>query len=246
MFLRLDDGLIRFRLLQFRIDESGRLYALLPKLCAQQITIIRERLEKVGYSVSWGETLRGVGRRAVLTVDPRGVCWSNDDIADCIGPVVPRMLAAKKQVVPLHALVSQYFQAKSSEGGFVVRFLPRMESSQLWEKLRATGQCALSPDEHAVFRAILASASGECRVLSDYPTRDCAVRIIGKRQYYESMVEPAEAASNLRMVGSKGTRNVYLPKDGLMRFQDLKPPVRSEMAEMLRSSGEWCYLSVRP
>jgi hypothetical protein len=79
--------------------------------------------------------------------------------------------------------------------------------------------------------------------LSDYPTDGCSVRIIGKRQYYESVVDPADAASDLRMVGSKGVRNVYLPRDGLMRFEGLKLPIHAEMVELLRSLGEWCYLS---
>ena len=100
----------------------------------------------------------------------------------------------------------------------------------------------LTPDEHAVYQMILEQASDQCLVLSDYPTTSSVVKIIGRRLYFESTLPSSETASNLRMVGQKSVRNVYIPKDGFLRFRSLKLPSNRRLADLLGRLGEWCYL----
>lgn len=233
-----------FRLHQFALEEGRSFYLLLPKLDTQQLSFLEKRLLGVGYGTSRrGGVLRAARGTTVIRLDQRGVCYSNADVIDEIAPALPEILAAKKEEEPLENLVGRYFDAGKRAAGGIVRVWPRMESSFLWRELRATGQCALTPDEHAVFKTLFQHASGPCVVLSDFPTDSCVVKMIGKRRYFESAMDPPEAASSLGMAGQRRARNVYLPKDGLLRFRRLAVPSAREMVELFGGLGEWCYFS---
>jgi hypothetical protein len=233
-----------FRLYQFTLNEGRSFYLLLPKLSTQQLSTFEKRLLGVGYGVSRrGGVLRATKGTTVIRLDRRGVCYSNADAIDEIAPALPEILAAKREEAPLKDLAGRYFDAGKSAAGSIVRLWPRMESSFLWRELRATGQCALTPDEHAVFKTLFLHASGQCQVISDFPTDHSVVKMIGKRQYFESAMDPSEAASSLAMVGQRNARNVYLPRDGLLRFHRLAMPSTRELAELFRGLGEWCYFS---
>lgn len=243
MFVRVKSPLLPFKLHRFKFGEEERFFILLPKLCTQQVNIITQRLTGTGFAVSHPKSLRAVKGSVTINLDPMGLCWSNEDVTDVIAPIIPRMLMVQKQVTPLRDLRNHYFDLKRIREGYVVRFSSRMESSRLWENLRATDQCALTPDEHFVFRALFNYASGAVRLLTDYPTNNSAVKRMGRRQYYESEVTTSEAASNLRMVGPRGTRNTYLPKDGLIRFQGMRLPSTYEMTKLFEDLGGWCFLT---
>ena len=231
-----------FRLYQVALDDGRSFYLLLPKLSMPQVSIFESRLLKVGFGVSRrGTVLRAAKGTTLIRLDSRGVCHSNADVIDEIAPALPEALAAKKEEEPLETLIARYFDAERSAAGGIVRLWPRMESSSLWRKLRISGQCALTPDEHAVFKSLLLHASGPCLLLSDSPSEGSVVRMIGKRRYFESFMDPSKAASNLSMAGQQKTRNVYLPKEGLLRFTKLVMPSTREMTELLSGLGEWCY-----
>jgi hypothetical protein len=224
------------------LGEGRSFYLLLPKLTTRQLSLFEKRLLKVGYGTSHkGGMLRATKGTTLIRLDPRGICHSNADVVDEIAPALPEILEAKKEAEPLENLAGRYFDAEKSAAGGVVRLWPRMESSFLWRELRAMGQCGLTPDEHAVFRSLFLHASGSCPMLSDFPSDQSVIRMIGKRRYFESVMEPATVASNLGMVGLRKSRNVYVPKDGLLRFRKLVMPSAREMTELFSGLGEWCY-----
>ena len=233
-----------FKLYQFALDEGRSFYILLPKLSNQQVSTFEKRLLGVGYVISRrGGVLRAAKRTTVIRLDRRGVCCSNADVIDEIAPALPEILAAEREEEPLKNLAGRYFDVGKNAAGRIVRLWPRMESSFLWRGLRATGQCALTPDEHVVFKTLFLHASGPCVVLSDFPTDNSAVKMFGKRRYFESAMDPSDVASNLGVVGQGRARNVYLPRDGLLRFRRLMMPSAREMTELLSGLGEWCYFS---
>jgi hypothetical protein len=236
-----------FRLHEFCLGGGSRYYILLPKLTRAQIATFAHRFVGLGYATylrGEGKVLRAARGRTVITVDSRGMCWSNEDAVDTVAPVLPEILAADKQGMPVGGLLRQYLdvQKGTRRGAKLVRLCPRMESSSLWRELRVGGLCALTPDEHTVFQALLLHVSSQCSLLTDYPTKDSVVRIFGKKQYFESTIETSEAASNLRMTGGRGTRNVYLPRDGFLRFSEFELPSKEKLADLLMGLGEWCFL----
>ncbi len=77
--------------------------------------------------------------------------------------------------------------------------------------------------------------------MTDFPTEGSRVRVIGSRHYYESYLDPEETTSTLRAVGERMARNSYLPKDGIIRFKELKLPRTSEQTAFFRGLAEWCY-----
>ena len=227
------------------IGEDQRHYALLPKMNASQLLLIEHRLAASGYSVARDKALSARKGGASVHIDPAGVCWSNTDVTDLVAPAVPDILKATKTIVPLSRLALQYFYAKRNDRGFTIRLSLRMESSKWWRELRSTNQSALAPDEHAVVAFLLSRSKGKCSVLTDFPSESCRVTRIGKTQYYDSSIDASEAALHLRSTSIKGSRSVYVPKDGKLLLQLFRPPNRRELTELLSGLGDWCGYAVR-
>ncbi|HEY6283987.1 MAG TPA: hypothetical protein VIW22_08700, partial [Nitrososphaerales archaeon] len=196
----------------FKIHELtivGRHYILLPKLNNAQMDALAKRLTQSGSLVSRSNVISAKSVKGVIHVDPRGFCWSSFDPRDEILPVIPNLLETPKEEEPLKELMDSYFTFARSKAKTVVKFSTRVESSTLWKDLRASGECGLTPDEHAVVSFLFKEAKGECRILTDYPTDGSTLRIYGRRRYYESELGPREAGSTLRSVGRRALRNSY-------------------------------------
>jgi hypothetical protein len=207
-----------------------------------QLEIIRLRLASSGYTISRSKVLRAAKGTAVLHVDPAGICWSSADVTDAVAPIIPEMLAVKKDRTPLDVIKDGYFSISTAGRRSVMRFNPRVESSSFWGELRATNTCGLTPDEREVYSYVLSQTSGCCQVVTDYPTEGCRIRRIGRKQYYQSTVETAEAASNLRVIGEQRVRSVYLPKTNLIQLNSMLDLSPRDLEELFLNLGEWCYL----
>jgi hypothetical protein len=225
-----------------QVQLGSKFYLLLPKLNELQLRAIGRRLAERGFAVETGSSLKATSRKAALYVNPVGYCWSSVDPADAIAPSIPQLLRAPKQKASVSELASRYFDVQTDGSSASVRLSTRMESSTLWHGLRADGLVALTPDERAVV-SFLVGASGGCELLTDFPRLGSRVRIIGRRQYYESRLGPAEAKSTLRALGERGLRNSYLPERGVLVFDSFSLPSRKELARVFESLGEWCYFS---
>jgi hypothetical protein len=232
--------LLGFRFQQFEL--GGRYYVPLPKLTSLQVEIINQRLKAVGFRTSAAGILRAAKESLAVTVASEGLCWSNHDLTDILVPVVPSVLTSKKRPVSIRSLADKYFGAKRQDDGVLLRLSPRLETSSLWRFMRAADSCALTPDEHAVFSFLLRHSSLESEILTDYPTEGCRVRRIGRKQYYSSRISGEEAADTLRDLGTRGSRNSYLPRDSLLRLSSLGVRL-GELSDVLRGLGEWCYFT---
>jgi hypothetical protein len=235
--------LLRYRLHYLKLHGGERFCLLLPKLSLSQLEIIQHRLTKVGYVVSSSKVLRAGKGTAVVHVNPAGLCWSNVDVTDVVAPIIPEMLEAEKDRTPLEVIESEYFSINKVGRRYVMRLNPRIESSSFWGEMRATNMCGLTPDEHEVYARILSQTSGCCQVMTDYPTEGCRIQRVGRRQYYQSTVETAEAASNLRVIGEQRVRNVYLPKTNLLQLNSMPSLSPRDLEELFLNLGEWCYLA---
>jgi hypothetical protein len=234
--------LLRFSYYQFEL--GGRFYALLPKLTQSQVSIIDNRLSALGFKSSNTDLLRAAKGVATLTVDPRGLCWSNRDMADVIIPTIPELLSVRKEFASLRRMGQAYFEAKKQGKGFLLRLAPRMESSSLWQGLRAAGSCALTPDEDAVYSLLLSSSSLASPLPTDFPTEGSTVIRIGRKQYYSTRIDASEAASTLRDVEARGPRNTYLPRSSFLSLSSFRIPRRA-LRRTFEGLGEWCFFTPR-
>lgn len=228
----------------FRVNELdivGRHYILLPKLNNAQMGALAIRLTESGFLVRRSNVISATSAKGVIHVDPRGFCWSVFDPSDEILPVIPDLLETPKEREPLPELMGSYFMFAKSSANTVVKMSTRVESSTLWKALRTSGECGLTPDEHAVVSFLFKKAKGECRLLTDYPTDGSTLRIYGRRRYHESELRPPDAGSTLRSVGRKAFRNSYIPRNGALMFESLDLPSREELAHLFQDLGEWCY-----
>ena len=130
-----------------------------------------------------------------------------------------------------------YFKLQTSGTSATLRLSTRIESSSLWWGLRASGRCMLTPDERAVASFLIRSSSGGCGMLTDFPTSSSRVRMIGKKQYYETHLDPADAEASLRAVGEDGSGNSYIPEHGILQFDAFRLPSRENFAELFKSLG---------
>ncbi len=231
--------MLRFKFQQFVL--GGRYYVPLPKLTRQQTDVVASRLVSVGFRLSRAMPLKAAKGDMTVTVLASGLCWSNRDITDLLAPVIPKILSSEKEVVPLAVIQDSYLRIQRQGEGALLRLSPRIESSSLWEQLRASDSCALTPDEKEVYATILATTKTEASLLTDFPTHGSRVARIGQRQYYETRLDAAEAASTLRGTESKGQRNAYLPRDSMLRFE--RGPSPAAMRGLFEDLGEWSYLS---
>ena len=136
-----------------------------------------------------------------------------------------------------------YYRAGRSQGRTVVRFATRLEASAMWDAPRATGECGLSPDEHAVVSAISRLAGGRCTTLTNFPFDGAASRISGGKQYYEGPIDSMEAASTLRQAGGGLRRSSYVLRDAILTFDHEISPPEAQLASLFSDLGEWCFFT---
>jgi len=179
-----------------------------------------------------------------IVADPSGLCSSNEDLSDAIVPVLPEILASEPTKVSFRALRTSYFASERRGDELLLRLTPRLESESYWDELRSLGSCALTPDERAVYSAVLSSRTSLTPLVTDFPVEGAIVRRIDRRQYYESMIKPSEAASALRGIGSTKERNAYLPRDSFLSLSTTFLP-KKELFGLFDRLGEWCFLSLR-
>ncbi|MDG7007577.1 MAG: hypothetical protein JRN06_04965 [Nitrososphaerota archaeon] len=233
--------MLSFRVHQLRI---GRLhYLLLPKMTRAQMNVISRRVSRAGYSVELSSSLSARSGQGTIQVDPSGVCRSTVDIADLIVPAVPDILACDRERIPLGELESLYLTTDRSGRKSRVRISTRTESFLLWEIMRASGDCGLSPDEHAVATFLLERASGTCGVLTDFPEDGSVARMVEGRRYFDSKISPAMAAKTLRVAGTKYPKNSYLRRDGILELSDIGSSSAGDWLDLFDELGEWCYFT---
>jgi len=231
-------GLLRFKVHQLHLD--GRRYLLLPKLNGRQIEILANRLAESGFDVQTGEVLKARSRKGTIYLSASGLSWSSLDSSDVLLPAIPDILAVQKVKVPLPELKGKYVRT-GSEATTTLYLSPRIESASLWEKMRASGDCGLAPDEHAVISFLINQAGGRCGMLTDYPADDATPRIYGRKRYFDSRLDCDEALSTLRAVGERRSRNSYIRRDGTVLFESYHAIHRRDWLELFAELGEWCY-----
>ena len=233
--------MLSFRIHQLRI---GRLrYLLLPKMTKAQMNVISKRLTRAGYSVELSGSLSASSGQGTIRVDPSGVCRSTVDITDLIVPAIPDVLACEKERIPVGKLESLYLTAGRTGKRARVRISTRVESFLLWELMRASDDCGLSPDERAVTTFLLERASGTCGMLTDFPEDGSAVKVLGRRRYFDSKISPAMAAVTLRVAGTKYPKNSYLRRDGTLELAASEKPSATDWFKLFEGLGEWCYFA---
>ncbi len=233
-------------MLRFRVhglEIAGMYYLLLPKLNPAQVRILADRLTRNGYSVHASRIIVAKSDGRVIRIDPSGLCWSAADPSDDVLPAIPDILAVPKQPVPLARIAEMYFRIGESGGGSVVRFSTRIEHSALWDSLRATGECGLAPDEHMVASRLIGRAGGTVSLITDFPSEGSDVRVLGRRRYFESAMSPLNAESTLRVAGSRGPMNSYLPRDVTLKLSASPSLANENLDQALEGLGEWCYFT---
>ncbi len=236
----------RLALLRFKVHQlelGGKRFLLLPKLNERQVGILENRLAKAGFSVERGPLLRARSKDGTISLSPAGVSWSAFDASDALLPAIPDLVDAPKERVPLTRLRESYFKGSTSDGATRVQLHARIEHSSIWSKLRASGQSGLTPDEHAVARFFIARAKGYCGLVTDFPVDDPTPHIFGRKRYFDSSVDPAEALSTLRVVGAQSARNAFLRRDGSLGFAGVSPVTRREWLDFFDELGEWCFFT---
>ena len=205
--------------------------------------LLSERLAGAGCSVELSDSLSARSGRSIIYVNPSGVCRSAVDITDLIIPAIPDVLAFEKERVPIRELESMYLTTDRLGRKARIRVSTRTESFLLWELMRASGDCGLSPDERAVITFLLGRANGTCRVLTDFPENGSVVRVLGRRRYFDSKISPAMAAMTLRVAGTQYSKNSYLPRDGILELPCIERPSDADWLDLFDELGEWCYFT---
>ena len=237
----LERGLLRFRAHQFCLRRTH--YLLLPKLNPAQLQIVVRRLARLGDVKDRAGSISARVAEGMIHVDPAGLCWSRFDPSDAILPVMPDVLSCPKAKASTDELMGKYVRARTSGRAMSVRFSTRLESEPRWRALRASGECALAPDEHEVAVAMLRRAGGNCRLVTDYPESGSVQMRIGNRRYFESVIKSAEAVSNLRVTGTRGPWNSYLLPDGTLGLAARQGLLDELGARLSDALGEWCYFT---
>ena len=235
--------MLRFKFQQLELGR--RFYVPLPKLTSEQTGILALRFKSLGFSTSETEVLRATKGRSAITLERRGLCSSNGDLTDILAPAIPRLLSAGKEAISFDRLCGSYFRVGRVGHGLVLKLYPRLESSSIWDALRASGSCGLTPDERAVYSLLLSRSGLASEILTDYPTEDCTARMIGRKRYYSCRIQGSEAAASLGESGVEKSRNSYLPRSSVVLLTSFKPS-GSKVRSILEGLGEWCFLAVEP
>lgn len=235
--------MLKFRAHLIEIGETPTYYLLLPKMTEGQLSVVSERLSSAGYTIRTGRLLKGEKSESRIAVNREGICRSNFDPSDLLLPMIPSLLKFQKQVVTGSELLEMYLSARRSGNSLTLRLSTRLETSKEWAQLRGAAVCALSPDEHLVFSTLLRRTGGTVSIITDYPTENSRVTRPGGKQYYVSSIPSTEAAENLRVVGERGARNVYLPRSGMLRI--IAPTLKrlGQITSTLPDLGEWCFFT---
>ncbi|HYB06788.1 MAG TPA: hypothetical protein VEB87_01385 [Nitrososphaerales archaeon] len=232
--------MLSFKVYQFHV--LGRYYTLLPKLTPPQVRSFAGRLKRNGFHVEPSPTLTARSREGVVHVGESGLCWSSFDPSDSILPAIPEVLAFPKQTIPLRELRRKYFSQTKSGANTVVHFSIRMESASLWRALRASGECGLAPDEHAVASFILRHSEGTCELVTDFPAAGSVPLMCGRKRYFISSLGKIEAALTLRDAGEKNVRNSYVRRDSTIGLEAISLS-RDDLLRLFEELGEWCFFS---
>jgi hypothetical protein len=208
-----------------------------------QMIVISKRLTLAGYSVVHSNSLLAKSSHSKIRIDASGVCRSTTDVADVIIPEIPDILCMKKEPISMGELKSLYLATGRSGKKTRIRVSTRTESCLLWELMRASDSCGLSPDEHAVATFLLERARSACDVVTDFPEVGSVIRMVGRRRYFDSKVDPATAATTLRVAGAKSARNSYLPRDGMLELANFAKPSAVDWFGLFKELGEWCYFT---
>lgn len=242
MFVRFLNALERFRFRQFVL--GGRFQVPLPKMVPRQMQTMRRRLESIGFTTTAGSLLRASRASVRILVDPSGLCTSNEDLTDAIAPTLPEILDSRPSAVSFRVLRESYLASERRGNSLLLRLSPRLETESYWDELRSEGTCALTPDEKAIYSVVLSSRTSLTPLVTDFPTEGSVVRRIGHRQFYDSRLEPAEAASTLRGLGPAQERNAYLPRDSILSLSPAPLPT-DELLDLFEGLGDWCFLSLK-
>jgi len=222
-----------------QLQLEGKYYLLLPKLNSSQIEILARRFSEIG-TIQREAPLTVSSKEGTIRVSNEGFGWSSFDSSDSILPTVPALLSCPKEKASIEAVKSKYFRASKSKEGTTFHLLPRLESSSRWRKLRASGGCALAPDEHAVVSFLLKKAREGCEMVTDFPLEGSTPFVLGRKRYFDSSLDSDMAASTLRVIDERGQRNSYLPRDGKMGLGPVSALSRREWLGLFAELGEWC------
>jgi len=212
-------------------------------MTSAQMKAISGRLAGAGYSTELSSSLTAKSDRDTIHVDPWGVCRSSADVADLVVPAIPGVLASEKERIPIRELKSLYFTAERSGRKSRMRISTRLESSVFWDSMRASDTCGLSPDEHAVASFLLKHARGACGMVTDFPSEGSVTRVLGRRRYFDSKVDPATAMKTLRVAGAKSPKNSYVRRDEMLEFAGFEGPSETEWLGLFDQLGEWCFFA---
>jgi len=230
-------SLLRYTVHQFQL--GGKHYLLLPKLNSSQVEVLAERFAEVG-AVRKGAFLAVGSRQGMIHVSEAGLCWSSFDSSDTVLPAVPNLLSCPKEEAPMETVRGKYLRMSRSEEGTTIRVLPRLESSSLWRELRASGGCALAPDEHAVVSTLLRRTRRKREMVTDFLVGGSTPLACGRKRYFDSKLGPDEATLTLRVAGERGQRNSYVPNDGGLGPFLASAFSRRAWIDLLADLGEWC------
>jgi len=229
--------LLRFKVHQFQL--GGKYYLLLPKLNSLQIETLARRFSEIG-TVRRGATLALSLRDGTIRVSDEGLCWSSIDPSDVVLPAIPALLSCPREEVSIETIKSKYFRTSRSKEGATFHFLPRLEYASRWQELRASDGCALAPDEHTLVSFVLVRYTGNCEMITDFYIDRSAALVLGRKRYFNSRLDPDEAASTLRVVGERGRRNSYIPKDGKIGPSPSSTRNEKDWVDLFAELGEWC------
>jgi hypothetical protein len=198
-------------------------------------------LEKRGFVVREGVgSLTASSRRLIVHVNRAGYCWSTKDPSDLLVPLIPYLLEFPRQMVPAKSLAQLYFSEFLAGGVQSVRFHPRLETSSNWTRLRASGDCGLTPDEHLAVTTLVSSNDAAGPFVTDFPTDGSLLLVYGRKMYFQSVLSGREVESSLREVGERRPRNCYLPRDGV--FTRYAQSMASRFVEVVGNvAAEWCF-----
>jgi len=222
-----------------QLQLGGKHYLLLPKLNSSQMEILAKRFAMLGTVRRAGALVVNL-KEGTVWVSNQGLCWSSFDPSDAVLPAIPALLSCPKEEASVEAVKSKYFRASRSKEGTTFHILPRLESSSRWRELRASGGCALAPDEHAVVSFLLEKARGNCEMITDFPVEGSTPIVLGRKRYFDSRLNPAETVSTLRVVDERGQRNSYLLRDGKLGPGLVTAPSRHDWLGLFADLGEWC------
>lgn len=227
-----------------QLSILGKYYLLLPKLNKMQLRLIQNRLENKDFKGRQTHELRYSLAKKFIVVRESGVLYSNFEALDLVGPLIPSILSCEREALSIQQACDKYFAVLLDKGRKVIRFKPRIEAFTLWTELRKHDQSGLTPDEAYILANMLSKARGKILVLTDFPTEDCHIKRIGKRQYYLCNIEVSEFISNLRTITEKKKRNCYLPRNSIIELDQLEEPSESELVDLISRLGEWFSFKV--